>query len=101
MGESGVREADLFLARFKGGAVGSFEATRLATGNQNRNGIEINGEKGSVRFNFEEMNYLEFYDATAERRVQGWTRIMVTHGGDHPNVGTWCRDAQTMGYDNA
>src|SRR3954451_13155819 len=87
MGKSDVDDAVLFLARFKQGAVASFEASRLATGNQNKNGIEINGEKGSVRFNFEDMNTLEFYDTTVERRVQGWTKIMVTHGVDHPYVG--------------
>jgi predicted dehydrogenase len=99
-GKSDVDDAVLFLARFKGGAVASFEATRLATGNQNKNGIEINGEKGSVRFNFEDMNYLEFYDATVERRVQGWTKIMVTHGGDHPYVGNWWPDAHIIGYEH-
>src|SRR5687767_14986533 len=53
-GKSDVDDAVLFLARFKQGAVASFEATRLATGNQNKNGLEINGEKGSIRFNFED-----------------------------------------------
>ena len=59
-GKSDVDDAVLFLATFKGGAVASFEATRLATGNQNKNGLEVNGENGSLRFNFEEMNWLEF-----------------------------------------
>jgi predicted dehydrogenase len=99
-GKSDVDDAVLFLARFKRGAIASFEATRLATGNQNKNGIEINGEKGSVRFNFEDMNTLEFYDATVERRVQGWTKIMVTHGGDHPYVGNWWPDAHIIGYEH-
>src|SRR5215204_5821694 len=81
-GKSDVDDAVLFLARFAKGAVASFEATRLATGNQNKNGLEINGDKGSIRFNFEDMNYLEFYDATLDRKQQGWTKIMVTHGGD-------------------
>src|SRR5688572_3272493 len=99
-GKSDVDDALLFLARFKGGAVASFEASRLATGNQNKNGLEINGDKGSIRFNFEDMNYLEFYDATVERRVQGWTRIMVTHGGDHPYVGNWWPDAHIIGYEH-
>jgi predicted dehydrogenase len=99
-GKSDVDDAVLFLARFRAGAVASFEATRLATGNQNRNGIEINGEKGSIRFNFEDMNYLEFYDATADRKIQGWTRIMVTHGGDHPYAGNWWPDAHIIGYEH-
>jgi predicted dehydrogenase len=100
MGKSDVDDAVLFLARFRNGAVASFEATRLATGNQNRNGIEINGERGSLRFNFEDMNYLEFYDATLDRRQQGWTKIMVTHGGDHPYAANWWPDAHIIGYEH-
>jgi predicted dehydrogenase len=100
MGRSDVDDAVLFLARFRAGAVASFEASRLATGNQNRNGLEINGEKGAIRFNFEDMNYLDFYDATLDRKQQGWTRIMVTHGGDHPYVGNWWPDAHIIGYEH-
>lgn len=99
-GKSDVDDAVLFLARFKQGAVASFEATRLATGNQNKNGLEINGEKGSIRFNFEDMNYLEFYDATSDRKTQGWTKIMVTHGGDHPYAANWWPDAHIIGYEH-
>jgi len=100
MGKSDVDDTVLFLARFRNGAVASFEATRLATGNQNKNGLEINGDKGSLMFNFEEMNYLYFYDATLERRQQGWTRIMVTHAPDHPYVGNWWPDAHILGYEH-
>jgi predicted dehydrogenase len=99
-GKSDVDDAVLFLARFAKGAVASFEATRLATGNQNKNGLEINGDKGAIRFNFEDMNYLEFYDATLDRKQQGWTKIMVTHGGDHPYAGNWWPDAHIIGYEH-
>jgi predicted dehydrogenase len=99
-GKSDVDDAVLFLARFKNGAVASFEATRLATGNQNKNGLEINGEKGSLMFNFEDMNYLRFYDATRDRNQQGWTNIMVTHGGDHPYAANWWPDAHIIGYEH-
>ena len=87
MGDVTVDDTVLFLARFSGGAVASFEACRQATGNQNRNGFEINGTKGSFKFDFERMNELEYYDATRPAPVQGWTNIMCTHGGDHPYVG--------------
>jgi predicted dehydrogenase len=100
MGKSDVDDAVLFLARFSKGAIASFESTRLATGNQNRNEIEINGDKGAIRFNFEDMNYLEFYDATLPRRQQGWTKIMVTHGGDHPYAANWWPDAHIIGYEH-
>jgi predicted dehydrogenase len=100
MGRSDVDDAVLFLARFKNGAVASFEATRLATGNQNRNGIEINGEKGAIKFDFEFMNYLQFYDVGVERKVQGWTTILVTHGESHPYVGAYWPDAHVIGYEH-
>ncbi len=100
MGQSDVDDAVMFLARMSGGGLASFEATRLATGNQNKNGLEVNGEKGSVRFNFEDMNWLEFYDATLDRKQQGWAKIMVTHGGDHPYAGNWWPDAHILGYEH-
>jgi predicted dehydrogenase len=100
MGKVTVDDTVLFLARFSGGAVASFEAARQATGNQNRNSFEINGTKGSIKFDFERMNELNFYDATVDRAVQGWTNIMVTHGTDHPYVGAWWPDAHLIGYEH-
>ena len=99
-GPVSVDDTVLFLARFSGGAVASFEAARQATGNQNRNGFEINGTKGAVRFDFERMNELEFYDATLPRAVQGWSNIMCTHGGDHAYVANWWPDAHLIGYEH-
>jgi predicted dehydrogenase len=99
-GPSDVDDAMIFLARMQGGAIASFESTRFATGNQNRNGIEINGEKGAIKFDFEDMNRLYYYDATAPRKQQGWTQIMVTHGGDHPYAANWWPDAHILGYEH-
>lgn len=95
-----VDDTVLFLARFSNGAVASFEAARQATGNQNRNMFEINGTKGALKFDFERMNELLFYDATLPRAVQGWTNIMVTHGADHPYVANWWPDAHIIGYEH-
>ena len=97
---STVDDAVLFLAHFKGGAVASFEATRLATGNKNRNTIEINGERGALRFNFERMNELEFYDANADATVRGWTTIMCTDASAHPYAAAWWPDAHVLGYEH-
>ena len=99
-GKVTVDDTVLFLARFAGGAVASFEAARQATGNQNRNGFEINGTRGALRFNFERMNELEFYDAAAPREVQGWTTILCTHAGAHPYVEAWWPDAHLLGYEH-
>ena len=99
-GKSTVDDALLFLARFSKGAVGSFEATRLATGRKNANQIEINGEKGSLYFNFERMNELMFYDASLPKHLQGWTDIMVTSPDSHPYCHAWWPDAHIIGYEH-
>ena len=99
--KSTVDDCVLFLARFKDGAVGSFEATRLATGNQNRNGIEINGEKGAIKFDFERMNELQWWDNTLDSSLRGWSRIMCTNAGDHPYVDAYWPPGHLIGYEHS
>jgi predicted dehydrogenase len=99
-GKVQVDDAVLFLARMQGGAVATFESTRFATGNENRNGIEINGEKGSVKFNFEDMTNLYFYDASQPRRLQGWTQIQASVPGEHPYASAWWPTAHHLGYEH-
>lgn len=100
VGKSDVDDCVLFLARFHGGAVGSFEATRLATGHDNDNTIEINGEFGGVRFAFEDMNVLWYYDAREDATTAGWRRIMCTSAGNHPYAGAWWPDGHVIGYEH-
>src|SRR5688500_15743129 len=54
-----VDDAALFLARFESGALGSFEATRFASGRKNAIRLEVNGSDGSIAFDFESMNELQ------------------------------------------
>ena len=101
MGKVTVDDAVLFLARLSGGAVASFEASRLSTGDKNRNRIEVHGEKGAIRFNFERMNELEWFDATLPGAEQGWSTINVTRGADgHPWAAAWWPDAHIIGYEH-
>jgi predicted dehydrogenase len=101
-GPSTVDDAVLFLARLSGGGVASFEASRLATGYHNANRFEIHGERGAVRFNFERLNELDFYDLATDAALQGWTTIDVTRGGDgHPYVDAWWPDSHGLGYEHA
>jgi predicted dehydrogenase len=95
-----VDDAVLFLASMKGGAVASFEASRVAHGHQNDNFLEINGALGSLRFAFEDMNLLHYLDASQSARTAGWTRIMCTKGGLHPYAGNWWPDAHVLGYEH-
>ena len=95
-----VDDAFSFLVRMKGGATASFEASRLAPGHLNDNFIELNGEKGSLRFSFEDMNVLEFFDAELEEGSEGWRRIVCTDQRNHPYADAWWPDAHLIGYEH-
>jgi len=96
---STVDDAVLFLARFGGGAVGSFEATRLATGVKNSNRIEIHGESGALAFDFTHMNELKIWDASMQPAEAGWTTIQTTHE-DHPWCAAYWPDGHGLGYEH-
>ncbi len=98
-GEVTVDDATLFLAKFKGGALGSFEATRFATGRRNFERIEINGSKGSLVFNFERMNELEYYSKEDDPNEQGFKTILVTEP-THPYIKAWWPPGHTIGYEH-
>ena len=101
-GASTVDDIVLFLARMESGALASFEATRLSTGYKNGNRLEIHGEKGAIRFNFERMNELDWYDATLPEELQGWSTINVTNGNaNHPYAAAWWPVAHVLGYEHS
>jgi predicted dehydrogenase len=101
-GASTVDDIVLFVARMQSGALATFEATRLSTGYKNANRLEIHGEKGAVRFNFERMNELDFYDATLPEELQGWSTINVTNGNcNHPYAAAWWPVAHVLGYEHS
>ena len=101
-GRSTVDDAVLFLARLSGGAIASFEATRVATGYHNANRFEIHGERGALRFDFERMNELGFYNLDSDSQAQGWTTIDVTRAGSgHPYAEAWWPDSHGLGYEHS
>jgi len=93
-----VDDAAAFTARFDGGALGVFEATRMATGRRNANRIEISGDRGAIAFDFERMNELEVYDAVADA-AQGFRRVQVTEAR-HPYAGAWWPAGHGLGYEH-
>jgi predicted dehydrogenase len=95
-----VDDCSLFLAKFVGGAVGSFEASRVAPGRKNFNRIEVNGSKGSIVWCFEDLNYLDFYSTTDPATARGFRRIIATEGS-HPYAGSWWPPGHMLGYDHA
>lgn len=94
-----VDDATLFLARFAGGAIGSFEATRFAAGHRSTNAFEINGSLGSVKFDFERMNELEVYLTSDAEDVQGFRRVLATDPA-HDYAEAWWPPGHTIGFEH-
>ncbi len=98
-GEVTVDDATLFLAKFVNGAVATFEATRFAAGRKNHNRFEINGSKGSIVFNLERMNELEYYNVDDPAGLQGFRLIQATDPS-HPYMQAWWPAAHIIGYEH-
>jgi predicted dehydrogenase len=98
-GDVTVDDAALFTARFSDGAIGTFEATRFALGRKNALRIEINGTDGSLAFDFEENNVLQFFDGTEPVEEQGFRRILVTEP-EHPYLSAWWPPGHGLGYEH-
>ncbi|MCF6379816.1 Gfo/Idh/MocA family oxidoreductase [Nocardioides KLBMP 9356] len=94
-----VDDAAAFLAQFRGGAMGVFEATRFANGRKNAIRIEINGSRGSLAFDFEDMNVLHFFDGDDSSTTAGFRRILATEA-DHPYVAAWWPPGHLLGYEH-
>jgi predicted dehydrogenase len=92
-------DAATILADFRGGAMGVFEATRFASGRKNAIRIENNGSRGSIAFDFEDMNVLHFFDGTEDAGTAGFRRILVTEA-EHPYVGAWWPPGHVIGYEH-
>ncbi|TFV44615.1 Gfo/Idh/MocA family oxidoreductase [Blastococcus sp. TF02A_35] len=94
-----VDDAVAFLGRLDGGALATFEATRFATGRRNAIRLEVNGVDGSLAFDFEDMNVLQFFDGTEPSEAAGFRRVLVTDPG-HPYTGAWWPPGHGLGYDH-
>ncbi|MEW2103164.1 Gfo/Idh/MocA family oxidoreductase [Streptomyces cellulosae] len=94
-----VDDAAVFTGRFTSGALASFEATRYATGRKNALRIELNGERGSLAFDLERLNELEYHDGTADATHGGFRRILVTEP-DHPYLDAWWPPGHGLGYEH-
>jgi len=99
-GEVTVDDAAVFVARLSGGALATYEATRFATGRKNALKVEVNGELGTLAFDLERLNELEYYDASRPGTEQGFTRILVTEP-DHPYMSAWWPPGHIIGYEHS
>jgi predicted dehydrogenase len=102
----GIDDACMFLAVFKNGSLGTFESTRYARGRKNFNTFELNGEAGSVYFDLEDPQYLQYFkyaDPKSGQKVEshltGWQKIHVTNS-EHPYMKHWWVPGCTIGYEH-
>ncbi|MCL2518162.1 MAG: Gfo/Idh/MocA family oxidoreductase [Oscillospiraceae bacterium] len=98
-GKVEVDDGTVFVAEFENGALGTFEATRFAHGHKNDWSIEINGDKGSLKFVFERMNELWYFNADDESGLQGFRHIQ-TNEGVHPYMQAWWPAGHVIGYEH-
>jgi len=91
-----VDDAYTAQAEFETGAVGSFEASRFATGHKNDHTIEIHGSAGSLKFSLERLNELEVL--TGDNR--GYETVLVTDETD-PYVDHWWPPGHTIGWEHS
>src|SRR5579864_7063354 len=94
-----VDDAAMLMARFSNGSIGTFEASRFGVGRRNGNGFEIYGSKGSLAFDLEDMNRLQFFDATEHPATQAWRNLLVT-GPDHPYSTNFWKPGHLIGYEH-
>lgn len=69
-----AEDAAYVIAEMKDGSVGTMEFSKIATGASDELDVEIHGDKGAIRFNLMEPNWLEFFDNTLPEVPLGGSR---------------------------
>jgi len=99
-GKVTVEDAAFMVVKFANGAIGSLETTRFATGRKNYNTFEIYGDRGSILFDQERMNELQFFSTADDSHAQGFRTILVTEP-EHAYVDHWWPPGHIIGYEHA
>gem|GEM_PF-3967815 len=77
-------EGNMALLEFANGAVGTMESSAVSSGRKNQLTWEINGSKGSMKFDLEDLNHLYVcLEETPRPDIRGFTKISVT-SPEHP-----------------
>lgn len=96
-----VDDAAALCVRFANGAIGTLEASRFAPGRKNHNTFEINGSRGSLSFDLENLNNLKFYSLDDQPDAQGFHEIIACSLGKHPYADNWWFDGHLLGYEHS
>jgi predicted dehydrogenase len=94
-------EGTAALLEFDNGAVGVLESSVLATGRKNFLGWEINGSRGSLRWDLEHPNSLFacLSDNAKDDSLLGFREISVTES-THPYVADWWPQGHNIGWEH-
>jgi len=98
-GKVDVDDVFIAMARFKNGAIGSFEASRFCAGRKNYQRVEIHGTEGSIVFNLERLNELEVYSKKDPEDRMGFRDILVTESV-HPFMEHWWPHGHIIGWEH-
>ena len=90
-----VDDAVEAVVRFESGAVGTIEASRFCQGRKNHFTWEINGSKGSLSFDLERLNELEYSEGNA-----GFRTVLVSEA-DHPFWEFWWPQGHMIGWEHS
>ncbi|GAB3423421.1 Gfo/Idh/MocA family oxidoreductase [Haloparvum alkalitolerans] len=90
-----VDDAYTAQVRYESGAVGTLEATRMATGHKNDHTVEVHGSKGSLRFSLERLNELE----VLREGDRGYETVLVTDEED-PYLDHWWPPGHVLGWEH-
>ena len=96
MGPVEVEDAIATLVRFKGGAIGTAEMSRVATGAEDELRFEIHGQNGALSFNLMQPNELHAYNANDPKGAQGFKRITTVQ--KYPAPASMPAPKFTMGW---
>ncbi len=96
-----VDDAVIMCVRFANGALGTLEATRFAFGRKNHNTFEINGDKGSLVFDLENLNDLYYCSTSDKADTQGFRRIITLDKAQHPYAEHWWANGHLLGYEHS
>ena len=90
----------ILMVRTTGGALGTIEASKIATGAEDDLRFEIHGTRGALRFHLTEPDWLEAFDATAPDAplggARGWQRIAAVRRYEPP--AGWPGPKMTFGW---
>ena len=100
MGKVDVDDVFIALLKFKSGVIGSVEASRFCAGRKNFQRIEIHGLEGSLSFNLERLNELDFFSRQDDQGEQGFRTISVTDPV-HPYYKNWWPPGHVLGWEHA